>query len=167
MATIDLANRAGNPSKGAPARSGAIRTPYVIGKEINLATAVTTKGSALAQGDVIEAIDIPKYTVILAGGAQKITAMTGTSTDLTFDIGITGGDVDNLVDGWDFDGAAVGDISSVVGVNEPVIIGGTADTVDILFATQTGTVTGGKLWVWVLVADVSPTKNPGLAALGS
>lgn len=167
MATIDLATRPGNPSKGAPARSGAIRTPYVIGKEINLATAVTTKGSALAQGDVIEALDLPKYTVLLAGGASCVTAMTGTSTDLTLDIGITGGDVDNIIDGWDFDGATAGSIAATIGVQEPVIIGSTADTLDILFVTQTGTVLTGKIWVWALLADVSPTKNPGLAALAS
>lgn len=167
MATIDLANRPGNPSKGAPARSGAVRTPYVIGKEINLATAVTTKGSALAQGDVIEALDLPKYTVLLGGGAQCVSVMTGTSTDLTLDIGITGGDVDNIIDGWDFDAATAGAVAGTIGVQEPVVIGSTADTLDILFVTQTGTVTGGKIWVWALLADVSPTLNPGLAALQS
>lgn len=166
MATIDLANRAGL-QEGAPARSGAIRTPYIIGKEINLATAVTTKGSALAQGDVIEALDLPKYTTILAGGAIKTAAMTGTSTDLTFDIGITGGDVDNIIDGWDFDGASVGAVAGTIGVQEPVSIGSTADTLDILFVTQTNTVTGGKLWVWAMLVDNSPTLNPGIAALQS
>jgi len=167
MATIDLANRAGNPSKGAPARSGAVRTPYIIGKVIDFADAVTAKGSALAQADVIQALDLPAYTVLLGGGVQVVTAMTGTSTDVTLDIGVTGGDVDNILDGFDFDGASVGAIGATIGVNEPVIIGSTADTLDILIATQTNTLTGGSIWVWAMLADVSPTKNPGIAALQS
>lgn len=167
MATIDLATRPGSSLGGHPQAKSAIRTPYIIGKEINLATAVTTKGSALAQGDVIEALDLPKYSVLLAGGAQCVTAMTGTSTDLTLDIGITGGDVDNIIDGWDFDAATAGPVASVVGVQEPVFIGSTADTLDILFVTQTGTVLTGKIWVWALIGDIKPTDNPGLAALKS
>ena len=165
MATIDLANRAGNGINFV-AKSAAVRVPYLIGKEVNLATAVTTKGSALAQADVIEALDLPAGTMILAGGAYKVSAMTGTSADLTLDIGITGGDVDNLVDGWDFDGAAVGSWATPVGVQEPVVVS-TADTIDILFATQTGTVLTGKIWVYALVVDINPTDNPGLALLGS
>ena len=165
MATIDLASRAGDGVNFVAKTSG-VKIPYVIGKEINLATAVTTKGTALAQGDVIEALDLPAGCMILAGGALKVTAMTGTSTDLTFDIGITGGDVDNIVDGWDFDGAAVGSYATPLGVQEPVVVS-TADTLDILFTTQTNTVTGGKIWVYAVVVDIRPTENPGIAALQS
>jgi len=165
MATIDLADRAGD-GVNFVARTAAVRQPYLIGKEINLATAVTTKGSALAQGDVIEALDLPANCMILAGGAYKVSAMTGTSTDLTIDIGITGGDVDNIVDGWDFDGAAVGSYATPLGVQEPVVVS-TADTLDILFTTQTNTVTGGKIWVYAVVVNIGPTENPGIAALQS
>lgn len=164
MATINLSSD--ETSAGHPQRHSAVYHAYVVGREIDLATAVTTKGSALAQGDVIEALDIPAGTMLLAGGAYKVSAMTGTSTDLTFDMGVTGGDVDNLVDGWDFDAAAVGDFGSTVGVQEPVFFK-TADTLDILFATQTGTVTGGKIWVFAVLANVLPIKNPGIAALKS
>jgi hypothetical protein len=165
MATIDMAGTATiGHSGGTPLN----HRPYLIEREINLATAVTTKGSALAQADVIEALDVPAQSLILWAGAEKVSAMTGTSTDLTFDIGITGVDADAFVDGWDFDAAAVGDYGSIPGAT----IGGkylvTAnDTIDILFATQTGTVTGGKLRVWAVIMSVNGLDAPGLAAAGS
>lgn len=165
MATIDLATRPGD-GVNFPAQSTSVRTPYLVSKTIDLAEAVTAKGSALAQSDVIQALDIPAGTMILAGGAQKLTAMTGTSTDLTFDIGITGGDVDNIVDGWDFDGAAALSFATPLGVQEPVVVT-TADTLDILFTTQTGTVLTGTLRVFALLVDIGAPTNPGIAALGS
>lgn len=164
MATISMAT-AGAAGRH-PSRATNVKVPYLVEVEIDLADAVTEKGSALAQADVIEAIPVPANTVILAGGAAKKTAMTGTSADLTFDIGITGGVVDNLVNGWDFDGAAVDSYATPIGVQEPVFVTA-ADTIDILFATQTGTVTGGVLRVFALLLDVSDSKAPGLAALGS
>ena len=122
---------------------------YVIWQDIDLAEAATAKGSALAQGDTIEAIRVPANTAVIDVWAQKVSAMTGTSTDLTFDIGFTGGDVDKWVDGWDFDGAAVGSFATPVGVSQSIPLA-TSDTIDILFTTQTNTVTGGKVRVFAL-----------------
>ena len=136
---------------------------YVIWHDIDLTKAVTAKGSALAQGDTIEAIRLPANTAIVDVWAQKITAMTGTSTDLTFDIGFTGGDVDKFVDGWDFDGAAVGSYATPVGVSQSIPLS-TSDTVDILFTTQTGTVTGGKVRLFVSAVDLT-VKGRGAIAL--
>lgn len=135
---------------------------YTIWKEIDLGDAVTAKGSALAQADVIEALRIPKDSLILSVWAEKTEAMTGTSTDLTFDIGITGGDVDNYFDGWDFDGAAVGSYATPVGVQEPVFLAD-SDTIDILFATQTGTVTDGKLVVGAVLVDLTRKSRGAIA----
>lgn len=164
MATIDLA------TEGAaglhPSRATNVKVPYKVEYLINLATAVTTKGSALAQADVIQAIPVPANTRILDAGLTCKTAMTGTSTDLTFDFGVTGGDVDNYVDGWDFDAAVAGDHAAPIGVVEPVNIT-TADTIDILFVTQTGTVLTGVIRAWALLLDISEDKAPGLAALAS
>lgn len=162
MATITtLANASGATGTSLRYMDNAV-LPYMIWKEIDLAAAATAKGSALAQADVIEAVRVPADHAILAVYAKKSSAMTGTSTDLTFDIGITGGDVDNYVDGWDFDGATVGSYATPVGVQEPVFLS-TADTVDILFVTQTGTVTGGKVVVGALVLDLS-TRGRGAIA---
>lgn len=164
MATIDLATE-GSAGKH-PSRASNVKVPYLVEYEIDLAAAVTAKGSALAQADVIEAIPVPAGTMLIAGGAACKSVMTGTSTDLTLDIGVTGGDVDNLVDGWDFDAATAGAYATVVGVNEPVFFT-TADTIDILFVTQTGTVTGGVIRVFALLVDVSDAAAPGIAALAS
>jgi allophanate hydrolase subunit 2 len=163
MATVDMATLAGTtyPSRW----SGGVRTPYMVEVEVDLAEVVTAKGSAIAQGDVIEVIDLPAGTMILAGGVQVTEAMTGTSTDATIDVGVTGGDVDNLVDGLDLDGAAAGAYAAT-GVNEPVIVA-SADTIDILVVTQTGSITGGKVRVFAVLLDVSAKSTPGLAALGS
>lgn len=162
MATIDMANLAGTTK---PSHWAGVKTPFLVEVEVDLAEVVTTKGSAIAQDDVIQVIDLAPGTMILAGGVQVTEAMTGTSTDATIDVGVTGGDVDNLVDGFDLDAAAVGDYAST-GVNEPVIVAA-ADTIDILVATQTGTITGGKVRVFALLVDVTKKAAPGLAALGS
>lgn len=135
---------------------------YVIWHDVDLAAAVTAKGSALAVGDTIEAIRVPANTAIVDVWAQKVTAMTGTSTDLTFDIGFTGGDVDKWVDGWDFDAAAVGSFATPVGVSQSIPLA-TSDTVDILFATQTGTVTGGKVRLFVSCVDLNVKARGDIA----
>jgi len=147
MATVEIAPAAhglGNPN----------RKPYLVQNTLDFAAAVTSKGSALAQGDIIQALSIPAKTIILTCGAEVMSAMTGTSTDLTLDIGFTGGNTDFLADGFDFDGAAVGAFTSPI-VAELPLFNLSADTLDILLATQTGTLTGGKLRVWVVLMDVS------------
>jgi hypothetical protein len=167
MATVDMALRAGDGVNSIGRWSGSVRTPYLLYKEINLATAVTTKGTALALNDVIQALDIPANSMLIAGGAIKVSAMTGTSTDLTFDIGITGVDADVLVDGWDFDAAAVASHATPLGVQTTQVFT-SAGTIDILIATMTGTLTGGKVGVYALLVDVGTTTDtPGIAALQS
>lgn len=153
MATIDLAG-------GTAAYSTAGRTPYVIDNIVDMAAAVTSKGSALAQGDIIQALDIPATCQILSCGAEVITVHAGTSTDLTLDIGITGGNTDFVADGFDYDAASAGAVTSPV-VAELPLYNGTADTIDILLATMTGTTTGGKIRVW---ACIVPVGDRGLEA---
>ncbi|QIG73094.1 hypothetical protein EVB99_103 [Rhizobium phage RHph_N3_19] len=134
---------------------------YRVWREIDLAAAATAKGSALAAADVIEALRLPAGTFIVNAGAQKTAAMTGTSTDLTFDIG-TAVDADQYVDGWDFDAAAVGSYATPLGVQLGQTLAA-SDTIDITIATQTGTLTGGKVLVWALVVDLT-TEGRGVIA---
>lgn len=164
MATIDMTSGTANKLRSDSYSS----IPYVIERELNLATAATTKGSALAQADVIEVLDVPANHVILAAGFEVTSVMTGTSTDATLDMGITGGDVDSFVDGFDLDAASAGAYSAIPAAT----IGGkylvtTADTIDLLIATQTGTITGGKLRCWALIVSVDGRDAPGLAAAGA
>ena len=95
------------------------RQPYLIQGDLNFATAASDKGSALAASDVIPGLTIPAG--ILAAGFEVTTAHAGTSTN-TFDFGITGGDVDKFVDGFDFDGASVDDYGFKA-AQTPVVVG--------------------------------------------
>jgi len=147
MATVTTLAGAGG------AFSTAGRTPYVIDNIVDFAAAVTAKGGALAQADIIEALELPAQCQILSCGAEVIEAHAGTSTDLTLDIGITGGNTDFVADGFDYDAAAVGAVTSPV-VAELPLYNASADTIDILLATMTGTTTGGKIRVWACVVPV-------------
>jgi hypothetical protein len=127
----------------------------IIWKEIDLAAAATAKGSALAASDVIETVRVPANSVIVGGWAQKTAAFTGTVSVLTLSVGITGVNATGYANAWDGFAATVGSYSTP-GAVTPVIVSTTGgDTVDILLASLTGTLTGGKILVAVLVADTS------------
>lgn len=166
MATIDLANL-GSTDVGTPSAFTTVGHVYVESREIDLAEVVTEKGSAIAQGDVITAVPVPADCLIIGGGIKITSVMTGTSTDATIDVGVTGGVVDCLVDGFDLDAAAA-NATSLASPMEPQYVAAN-DTVDILVATQTGTITGGKILVWVIIALVGEeaAKAPGRVQLGS
>ena len=140
MATVNLTIPArGNHPRG--------RKPYMIQNTIDLAVATSSKGTALAASDVYQCLNIPAESVILHAGMEVTTALTGTSSDTAFDLGVTGGDVDNFVDGFDVDGASAGAYA-------PVIVGA-ADTLDILVQAQTGTTLTGKIRVFATLMDIS------------
>jgi hypothetical protein len=73
-----LGDNTTSPARGNSARG---RQPYMIQHELNLATAVTDKGTALAANDVIPGLTIPANTLILAAGLEVTEAHAGTSTD--------------------------------------------------------------------------------------
>ena len=160
MATItSLANPLGAGTT--LSQSANVKLPYTIWKEIDFAAAATAKGSALAAADVIEAVRVPANHVILGGWMKKTAAMTGTSTDLTLSVGVTGGVTNNIINAWDFDAATVGSFGTL-GTQVPVQITA-SDTVDILIATQTGTFLTGKAVVGILVLDVD-VETRGIVA---
>lgn len=164
MATVDMTAGTVGHSRGDAYAARA----YVVEREIDLADVVTTKGSAIAVNDVIQVIDVPARSLVLAAGFEVTSAMTGTSTDATLDFGITGVDVDAFVDGFDLDAAAAGAYSAIPAAT----IGGkyffsAADTLDLLVATQTNTITGGKLRCWAVMVNVDGRDKPGLAAAGA
>ena len=147
MATVNLTIAArGNHPRG--------RKPYMIQNIIDLAVATASKGTALASSDVYQCLNIPAESVILHAGLEVTALLTGTSSDTGYDLGITGGDVDNFVDGFDADGAAAGDYAPTSAAYAPVMVGA-ADTLDILVAAQTGTTLTGKVRVFATLMDVS------------
>ncbi len=167
MATISTLYKTGATH---PSAWGAATQAYCIENVIDLADVVTAKGSAIAQGDVIQAIYVPAGSIVLFAGFQQMTVMTGTSTDATIDFGVTGGDVDCWVDGYDLDaGTALAYAAAATASITPAqTFFATADTLDLLVATQTNTITGGKLRVFAYILDVSNKRSDvGVAAVGS
>jgi hypothetical protein len=139
---------------GATAGRTAGSVPYLVDKVIDFAAAATAKGSALAAADVIECISVPVNTVILNAGIEITTVLGGESNDTTFDLGITGVDADVFVDGFDADAAAAGAYAQNAAAFQPVVIGATADTIDLLIATATTAPTAGVARVWAVLMNV-------------
>ena len=147
MATISIA-------AGATAGRTAGSVPYLVDVVVDFAAAATEKGEALAAADVIECISVPTNTCILNAGLEVITAAGGESNDTTYDLGITGVDADVFVDGFDGDAAAAGAYAQNAAAFQPVVIGATADTIDLLIATATTAPTSGKVRVWAVLMNV-------------
>ena len=145
MATITTLSKPaggiGNPSCKA----------YMVEKEIDLAAAATAKGSALAANDVIEAITVGANTVILFAGAEITTAPSG-GTSASFDLGITGGDVDAFVDGMTLTGASAGAYGTLANTACPILVTA-SDTIDMLLLGTTPD-TAGKVRVFAVLMDV-------------
>ena len=141
-------------SGGASAGRTAGSVPYLVDRSIDFAVAATAKGSALASADVIECISVPVNTVILNAGIEITTVLGGESSDTTFDLGITGTDADVFVDGFDADAAAAGAYAQNAAAFQPVVIGATADTIDLLIATATTAPTSGVARVWAVLMNV-------------
>ncbi len=128
--------------------------PYLVDVTVDFAAAATAKGSALAAADVIECISVPVNTVILNAGIEITTLLAGESSDTTFDLGITGTDADVFVDGFDADAAVAGTYAQNAAAFQPVVIGATADTIDLLIATATTAPTSGVARVWAVLMNV-------------
>lgn len=145
------------------------RVPYVAEWVVDLAAAATKKGSALAATDVIQALYVPAGSLVLFAGVQVVEEMTGTSTDATIDLGATSiTDADKWVDGFDLDAASAGDYATPASAAiTPAAFFPAADTIDVTIATQTGTITGGKLRVFAVLTSVAEVPSPGIAQVGS
>jgi len=124
----------GHPSNG--------RTPYLVENTIDVSAVNGDSGSA--NGDILYAIDIPAETLIMEAGIEVITAL---SSSATMDLGITGGDVDNFVDG---DTNATG-YATLTATARLVVA--SANTLDILTAGAASSV--GKVRVWAVMCDVA------------
>lgn len=140
---------------GATAGRTAGSVPYLVDVEIDLAAAATAKGSALAAADVIEAIDVPANTMILNAGMEVTTAVDGSaSADNAWDLGVTGVDADAFVDGFAIDTASAGDYAQNAAAFQPIVIGGTADTIDMLIQAATTAPVSGVVRVWAVLMGV-------------
>lgn len=127
--------------------------PYLVDVSIDFAAAATEKGSALAAADIIECINVPANTLILNAGIEVITVLGGESSDTTFDLGVTGVEADNFIDGFDADAATAGAYAQNAAAYQP-LVNATADTIDLLIATATTAPTSGVVRVWAVLMDI-------------
>ena len=125
------------------------RNPYMVENTVNLATALSDKGSALAASDVIPVIAVKKGTMILNAGIEVSTASDGST--FTVDLG-TGVDPDVFVDGFDATSAA-----AVVAQNPAAyqpVMAVADDNIDLTIASLSGgAVSSGKLRIWAVLMD--------------
>ena len=155
MATITtLSNAVGAGTH--PSRS--IRpVPYVVENTISLAAAVTAKGSALAAADVIEALQIPAQSIVLAAGFEITSAITGSCT---VSLGVTGVTAAAYVSAFGVTGSlSVGDYATPATAGYPIVTKA-ADTLDLLLVTETTTLSAGSIRVFAVLVDAQDKTGP-------
>ena len=149
MATYDVTGPGGvnRPGRYNPG----IRTPYLVENTIDVSQINSAAGTA--QNDVLQCIDVPAETLVMAAGVEVLTAC---SSSVVIDIGITGStagfsDPDAFVDAYDATGAsyAARDVADAA----PMLTCKVADTIDALMAGAAST--AGKIRVWAVLCDIS------------
>lgn len=106
-----------------------------------------------ASGDIIQCLNVPAETLVIAAGLEVLTA---SSTSVTFDLGITGStaghqDPDAFVDGFDATGTGHAPMDATDAA--AMLIVKADDTIDIVTAGAQDT--AGKVRVWALLCDIS------------
>ena len=149
MATYDVTGPGGvnRPGRYNPG----VRTPYLVENTIDVSQINSAAGTA--QNDVLQCIDVPAETLIMAAGVEVLTAC---SSSVVIDIGVTGSsagfsDPDAFVDAYDATGAAYAprDVADAA----PMLTCKVADTIDALMAGAAST--AGKIRVWAVLCDIS------------
>jgi len=155
MATITtLSNAIGGATN--PSRS--LRNqPYMVENTINWASAVTAKGSALAAADVIEALQIPAQSIVLAAGFEVITAATGSCT---VSLGVTGVTAAAYVSAFAVTSSATAGTYATPATAGYPIVSQSADTLDLLLVTETTTLSAGSVRVFAVLIDASDRVGP-------
>ena len=150
MATYDL-----TPNGGTIGHPGNVARPYVVTSKVH----DTADGGA--GGDIIQLIDVPADTMIVAGVLEVLEARG--NSQITMDIGITGGDVDCFIDGSTLSAGFEPFLEAATGAsgsNARVLT--SADTIDalILDAGSTGE-SAARFRIHVVLADISvnPTES--------
>ena len=149
MATYDVTGPGGvnRPGRYNPG----VRTPYLVENTIDVSQINSAAGTA--QNDVLQCIDVPAETLIMAAGVEVLTAC---SSSVVIDIGVTGSsagfsDPDAFVDAYDATGAAYAprDVADAA----PMLTCKVADTIDALMAGAAST--AGKIRDWAVLCDIS------------
>lgn len=157
MSTIDMIT--GGTSGHLSRMSASI--PYVVEKYVDFADVLEEKGTALAADDYVKVIQVPAETLVLSAGLEVETA--GDSTTLTLDLGYGGDTVTGDVYTDGADGKTTG--YGALGTNGKLVANAlrttsAADTLDLKFATLTGTLTAGLVRVYAVMMDISGKPQP-------
>ncbi|HIG58660.1 MAG TPA: hypothetical protein EYQ21_04575 [Flavobacteriales bacterium] len=113
----------------------------------------------LEQGDVVQLMDLPADSMIIGGCIETLEASG--NAQITYDVGITGTDVDSLVDGGGSNAAAAVQFNlKAAGIGSLVT---SADTLDLLVIDAASSkTTAWRFRAHVVLVDIS--KNPVEAA---
>ena len=131
--------------------------PYVVENTISWSAAVTAKGSALAAADVIEALQIPAQSIVLAAGFEVITAATGSCT---VSLGVTGVTAAAYVSAFAVTSSATAGTYATPATAAYPIVSGAADTLDLLLVTETTTLSAGSIRVFAVIVDAQDRVGP-------
>ena len=144
MATIDR-----TPNGGTAGHPANIARPYVMTSQVH-DTAVGGTG-----GDVVQLIDVPADTMIVAGVLEVLEARG--NTDITLDVGITGGDVDCFVDGSVLAAGFTPFLEAAVGASgSSARVLTSADTIDALIIDGGSSgESAARFRIHVVLADIS------------
>jgi|TARA_A100001015_G_C15007308_1_gene721333 hypothetical protein len=144
MATIDR-----TPNGGTVGHPANVARPYVMTSKVH----DTADGGT--GGDVIQLIDVPADTMIVAGVLEVLEARG--NTDITLDIGITGGDVDCFVDGSVLAAGFTPFLEAAVGASgSSARVLTSADTIDALIIDGGSSgESAARFRIHVVLADIS------------
>ena len=110
----------------------------------------------LEQGDVVQLIDLPADTMVVGGCLENLEASG--NGQITFDVGITGGDVDAFIDGGASNGTTIIPFGTAAQATDSAMVT-SADTLDLLVIDGgSSKTTAWRFRAHVVLVDVS--KNP-------
>lgn len=145
-------NMTGGLGNGLPA-AGEGKT-FKMEKEIDFAAVLVEKGSALAAADIVQALNIPAGTVVVAANIMPVKDnAVAPATVCTLDLGFTTSpeaDPDNFVDGYN----AILNTAHGVPILSAPLYCLIDTTLDVEIKTLTGVLSTGKVVVTALVQDL-------------
>lgn len=139
-----------NVSGGATTHAATGRVPYVVENVVDIGQVNSNAGIGAA--GILQVISVPAETLVMDAGFEVLTALTGTAPDI--DLGITGGDVDEWVDG---NNGTAGYATRTTASPHFTFVGTTADTIDLLFNTNAAT--AGVIRVVAVLCDIKGIRE--------
>ena len=161
MATVNFTR--GSAAEGTHVSGLSNRVPYMVERVVDFAEVTTTKGSALANWEIVQVINVPANTLLHGAVAEVLTV--DASTAATFDLDVAEGD--DFVDGGDL--STLGYVA--VGTNglapfgaNTVLPTSASDTIDLkIIAPGSVAPASGKVRVTAWMTDASSLSLGGVA----